>query len=42
MDQWFAVGQLRNSPEEMAHAPLAYFQLMGIPAEFYLPPAHKP
>lgn len=38
IDQWFSTGPSRNSAEEMAHIPLAYFHLMGIPPEFYLPP----
>lgn len=39
INQWFSTGPSRNSPEELAYAPLVYFQLMGIPPEFYLLPS---
>lgn len=42
IDQWFTVGPSCNSAEEMAHAPFAYFHLMGIPPTFYLSPDKKP
>lgn len=38
IDQWFTIGPSRNSGDEMAHAPFAYFQMMRIPPEFYLSP----